>query len=626
MDTSEYSAAAHNMSSNTDDDEKEELRMPAPPQDWAFNDLLIAIANEMTDEDLEEAKARFKGQDGLGRRLLETIKTPLELFDSLQKHAFLDRNNLLYLQILLYKLGRMDLFDCAVDYAQRIGGVINFRKPPAEPVNGYQYVQFHIEGTDFTKYKRSSLEALRMRLVQLLFVPPEYVIIAGIEPSSSLIITFMIPVRFVKYLESAIEKRTPAKELTDLGIDMLRLNSKTVNLHGVEGAEIVETEEQIKLKTVYEQLQTTTEILEDREIECLELQRRLDEMKLMQENLNEKTKAMLVKLMQTTHSTQTVPRLSNQSALAFFQYSLKLVKTLKYDKDVIDMLLDAQASVSTARWKDIQDMQLGALRIENQGLRSQLLLVQAANKRLQIWTVLDNKEVQKRLLENLMLSVAGVTQEIKKQIEIQFNPVVMEMLTVLSRMLSPEDKRKLVTTYVWPEDDELTKSMRKQDSVFLAGLLVKEMQLTGREVDFEEFIMRKLTDVKRIDLRDKFVHMLRSAKNSTVPPAEGATNKPQQTGAAKRYPTKSSKHGKYRKSYQRTTSVTSTAARTNLDEQVQRLLTKVEHIEGMIQEACTFKSSIGTDYLQPNLLSQEFKSDPSHLFGRYGTPVKTNQS
>ena len=176
---------------------------------------------------------------------------------------------------------------------------------------------------------------------------------------------------------------------------------------GVEGAEIVETEEQIKLKTVYEQLQTTTDILEDREIECLKLQRKLDDMMRSQENLNEKAKAMLVNLMHTTHVKQTVPRLSNQSALAFFKYSLKQAKTLKYDKDVIDMLLDAQASVLNTRWKDIQDMQIGALRIENQSLRSQLLLVQAANKRLQIWTVLDNKEFQKQLLENLMLSVAG---------------------------------------------------------------------------------------------------------------------------------------------------------------------------------------------------------------------------
>lgn len=177
------------------------------------------------------------------------------------------------------------------------------------------------------------------------------------------------------------------------------------NCIGVEGAEIIETEEQMKLKTVYEQLQTTTERLEDREIECLELQRRLDELKCSQENLNEKTKAVLVKLMYTTHLKQTVPRLSNQSALAFFQHSLKKVKTLKYDKDVIDMLLDAQANVLNARWTDIQDMQIGALRIENRNLRSQLLHVEALNKRLQIWRVLDNKEFLDRLLENFLPSV-----------------------------------------------------------------------------------------------------------------------------------------------------------------------------------------------------------------------------
>ena len=81
-----------------------------------------------------------------------------------------------------------------------------------------------------------------------------------------------------------------------------------------------------------------------------------------------------------------------------------------------------------------------------------------------------------------------VAQEIKAQIQIQFNPVVMEILTVLSRMLSSKDKQRLVATYVWSEDDELTKYMRKQDSVFLAGLLVKEIQLTGREVVFGKLL------------------------------------------------------------------------------------------------------------------------------------------
>ena len=49
------------VETSSDEDEKEEIRMPAPPADWAFNDLLVNIANEMTEEDLDEAKSRFKG-------------------------------------------------------------------------------------------------------------------------------------------------------------------------------------------------------------------------------------------------------------------------------------------------------------------------------------------------------------------------------------------------------------------------------------------------------------------------------------------------------------------------------------------------------------------------------------
>lgn len=73
------------------------------------------------------------GDEGLGRRLLSTIKTPLELFDALQKHTFLDRNNFLYLQAMLYNLGRMDLYALAIEYTHKIGDVIHFSVPPEEP-------------------------------------------------------------------------------------------------------------------------------------------------------------------------------------------------------------------------------------------------------------------------------------------------------------------------------------------------------------------------------------------------------------------------------------------------------------------------------------------------------------
>ena len=61
MDTTEQQASGCAQSSEDNEDEKEELRMPTPPLDWAFNNLLIVIANEMTREDLEQSKAMFKG-------------------------------------------------------------------------------------------------------------------------------------------------------------------------------------------------------------------------------------------------------------------------------------------------------------------------------------------------------------------------------------------------------------------------------------------------------------------------------------------------------------------------------------------------------------------------------------
>ena len=59
--------------------------------------------------------------------------------------------------------------------------------------NGYKHLKFHIEGADLNKYNRGELERLRSKIAsELLHVPPEFVIVAGIEPSSSLMITIML--------------------------------------------------------------------------------------------------------------------------------------------------------------------------------------------------------------------------------------------------------------------------------------------------------------------------------------------------------------------------------------------------------------------------------------------------
>lgn len=58
--------------------------------------------------------------------------------------------------------------------------------------NGYKYLKFHIRGADLDNYQRPELEKRRWMIANILRVPPEFVIVSGIEPSCSLIVTIMV--------------------------------------------------------------------------------------------------------------------------------------------------------------------------------------------------------------------------------------------------------------------------------------------------------------------------------------------------------------------------------------------------------------------------------------------------
>ena len=58
--------------------------------------------------------------------------------------------------------------------------------------NGYRYLKFYIGG-DLSQMTGVRLEEFRLRVSRLLCIPLEFVFIAGIEPSNSLLLTFMLP-------------------------------------------------------------------------------------------------------------------------------------------------------------------------------------------------------------------------------------------------------------------------------------------------------------------------------------------------------------------------------------------------------------------------------------------------
>ena len=70
----------------------------------------------------------------LKSQLSDRIEHAVDLFDILERRGFLDSNNLLYLQSLLFHAHRHDLFERVAKFAsQTLQNAVYFQKPPDEP-------------------------------------------------------------------------------------------------------------------------------------------------------------------------------------------------------------------------------------------------------------------------------------------------------------------------------------------------------------------------------------------------------------------------------------------------------------------------------------------------------------
>lgn len=169
-----------------------ELADLAPSRDYALNSFLVELNDDLSDEDLKKLKFLCKGKYGIGKAKLEKVEIPIDLFDILKEKELLTDMNTVTLQAMLWTLPRRDLQQKYVDFVESQLSSIYFIVPKDKPENGYKYLKFHIRGADLDNYQRPELEKLRWMIANILRVPPEFVIVSGIEPSSSLIVTIMV--------------------------------------------------------------------------------------------------------------------------------------------------------------------------------------------------------------------------------------------------------------------------------------------------------------------------------------------------------------------------------------------------------------------------------------------------
>lgn len=86
---------------------------------------------------------------------------------------YLNRENLIFVQACLWNVGRRD-----------------------------QFIKFHVAG-GLDTFRRPQLEHVQRTVAQLMGCQPEYVIVAGIEPSNSIVVTLMVLEAYIELLPCA---------------------------------------------------------------------------------------------------------------------------------------------------------------------------------------------------------------------------------------------------------------------------------------------------------------------------------------------------------------------------------------------------------------------------------------
>lgn len=349
----------------------------APSGDFALNSFLIEINDDLTDDDLEKLKFLCKGKYGIGKARLEKIQKPIDLFDVLRERNLLNEMNIITLQAMLWTLPRRDLQKKYVAFAESLGSSIHFIVPKDTPENGYKYLKFHITGADLNTYDRTQLETLRSMIGNLLRVPPEFIIMTGIEPSNSLVITFMVLEEDSERLLSLTPESLSV--LTSVFVNSIRVEETLITVSDDEASKQEPTamkriEEETRL-ALLRQNQTEKE-LEKAHEKIAELENKLkarseSNLKIMfmlavliQQCQEVYNNIMRIKRKMEESAFNPIDKLQKLCVFQNFRYHLQKIREKGYDVDLIYNLLDAQALVFQWHEHESKDIVIADLKVK----------------------------------------------------------------------------------------------------------------------------------------------------------------------------------------------------------------------------------------------------------------------
>ncbi|VDH90378.1 Hypothetical predicted protein [Mytilus galloprovincialis] len=116
------------------------LNTPGP--DYGLNVWITKIARKLNARDLETMKFILRGEDRSPSSVLEKITSPWQLFNHLIDNGKLSRDNILFIQAMLYNAGRITLYKQLMGYGETFKDTLHFYEPSSNQEN--RDVKFHV--------------------------------------------------------------------------------------------------------------------------------------------------------------------------------------------------------------------------------------------------------------------------------------------------------------------------------------------------------------------------------------------------------------------------------------------------------------------------------------------------
>ncbi|XP_033747580.1 uncharacterized protein LOC117332691 [Pecten maximus] len=495
----------HVQESNMDDD-------LVISTEWKLNVLLDKISQSLKEEDLPRMKFYCRAGT-IGRKALSEAVNPLMFFQLLMDNEFLNCNNLLHLQAMIWHIGRKDLYKDMVAFARECRRQpLYFFTPKIKPVNGYKHVKFHIGGSETN---RREVENLRGVVAELLCVQHEDVMLVGFEPSNSIIITFMVPEEAIETLyDLEPEDRSVLKSMK---VDYIFQDEQEIPLIG----------EKMQKPTTISQIEATSKLLRDRDqltsklgkLQSL-LQKRNEELrqakvneKLLQQSRDQAFIAFMTLLNNHRPTTTAIDSLVNKSGMVYFRHSLQTFRSKFPDEmDAIETLLEAKELLACKAERDAWRQHTESIRLLNQ-LETNSLRIQHTMAITKLQGISYNQKppvlypnghvtTQNRTIQ---VDVAMVTEQVQtgdlpKDMQIEpakkvFNSKVIRAFEDISNMLNLAQKKSLLRQSGISESDE--HKYLKNNGQFMQHLYrAKPAEQVIDELEFALKTCRQLDDKK----------------------------------------------------------------------------------------------------------------------------------